>query len=74
MFSDDTVKYVFGSLSLSPVPSLSVPSSYLQSNASKNFQRCVIDMLEDPEVVSTMVLPGTLVSVCVCVCSKIQLF
>ncbi|XP_067089332.1 N-terminal EF-hand calcium-binding protein 1 isoform X2 [Osmerus mordax] len=33
--------------------------SYLQSNASKNFQRCVIDMLEDPEVVSTMVLPAS---------------
>lgn len=33
--------------------------SYLQSNASKNFQRCVIDMLEDPEAVSTMLLPAS---------------
>uniref|UniRef100_A0A667Z1S4 ABM domain-containing protein n=1 Tax=Myripristis murdjan TaxID=586833 RepID=A0A667Z1S4_9TELE len=32
--------------------------SYLQSNSSKDFQRCIIDMLEDPEVVSTMLLPG----------------
>uniref|UniRef100_A0A3B4AXE7 ABM domain-containing protein n=1 Tax=Periophthalmus magnuspinnatus TaxID=409849 RepID=A0A3B4AXE7_9GOBI len=32
--------------------------SYLQSNSSKDFQRCVIDMLEDAEVVSTMLLPG----------------
>ncbi|KPP59444.1 hypothetical protein Z043_122636 [Scleropages formosus] len=32
--------------------------SYLQSSTSKTFQRCVIDVLEDPEVVSTMLLPG----------------
>uniref|UniRef100_A0A3Q0S4W6 N-terminal EF-hand calcium binding protein 3 n=1 Tax=Amphilophus citrinellus TaxID=61819 RepID=A0A3Q0S4W6_AMPCI len=32
--------------------------SYLQSNSSKDFQRCIIDMLEDAEVVSTMLLPG----------------
>uniref|UniRef100_A0A672HBN1 N-terminal EF-hand calcium binding protein 3 n=1 Tax=Salarias fasciatus TaxID=181472 RepID=A0A672HBN1_SALFA len=32
--------------------------SYLQSNSSKDFQRCVIDMLEDAETVSTMLLPG----------------
>ncbi|KAG8007633.1 N-terminal EF-hand calcium-binding protein 1 [Nibea albiflora] len=31
---------------------------YLQSNDSKDFQRCIIDMLEDSEVVSTMLLPG----------------
>ncbi|XP_044206207.1 N-terminal EF-hand calcium-binding protein 1 isoform X1 [Thunnus albacares] len=31
--------------------------SYLQSNNSKDFQRCIIDMLEDAEVVSTMLLP-----------------
>ncbi|GLD64106.1 N-terminal EF-hand calcium-binding protein 1-like isoform X1 [Lates japonicus] len=30
--------------------------SYLQSNSSKDFQRCIIDMLEDAEVVSTMLL------------------
>ncbi|KAM7402412.1 hypothetical protein PAMP_017654 [Pampus punctatissimus] len=34
--------------------------SYLQSNSSKDFQRCIIDMLEDTEVVSTMLLPGTM--------------
>ncbi|XP_015814692.3 N-terminal EF-hand calcium-binding protein 1 [Nothobranchius furzeri] len=33
--------------------------SYLQSNNSKDFQRCVIDMLEDAEVVSTMLLPAS---------------
>ncbi|KAM9859619.1 N-terminal EF-hand calcium-binding protein 1 [Aulostomus maculatus] len=33
--------------------------SYLQSNDSKDFQRCVIDMLEDAEVVSTMLLPAS---------------
>ncbi|XP_019910720.1 N-terminal EF-hand calcium-binding protein 1 isoform X2 [Esox lucius] len=33
--------------------------SYLQSNGSKDFQRCVIDMLEDPELVSTMLLPAS---------------
>nr|XP_019952099.1 PREDICTED: N-terminal EF-hand calcium-binding protein 1-like [Paralichthys olivaceus] len=31
--------------------------SYLQSNSSKDFQRCIIDMIEDAEVVSTMLLP-----------------
>ncbi|XP_018616135.1 N-terminal EF-hand calcium-binding protein 1-like [Scleropages formosus] len=33
--------------------------SYLQSSTSKTFQRCVIDVLEDPEVVSTMLLPAS---------------
>ncbi|XP_029006844.1 N-terminal EF-hand calcium-binding protein 1 [Betta splendens] len=33
--------------------------SYLQSNGSKDFQRCVIDMLEDAEVVSTMLIPAS---------------
>ncbi|XP_058488808.1 N-terminal EF-hand calcium-binding protein 1 isoform X1 [Solea solea] len=33
--------------------------SYLQSNSSKDFQRCVIDMLEEAEVVSTMLLPAS---------------
>ncbi|KAL0977879.1 hypothetical protein UPYG_G00162590 [Umbra pygmaea] len=33
--------------------------SYLQSNTSKDFQRCVIDLLEDSELVSTMVLPAS---------------
>ncbi|XP_041747954.1 N-terminal EF-hand calcium-binding protein 1 [Coregonus clupeaformis] len=33
--------------------------SYLQSDASKNFQSCVIDMLEDPKLVSTMLLPAS---------------
>ncbi|XP_055016631.1 N-terminal EF-hand calcium-binding protein 1 [Boleophthalmus pectinirostris] len=33
--------------------------SYLQSNSSKDFQRCVIDILEDAEVVSTMLLPAS---------------
>ncbi|XP_068598967.1 N-terminal EF-hand calcium-binding protein 1 [Brachionichthys hirsutus] len=33
--------------------------SYLQSNSSKDFQRCVIDMLEDTEVVSTMLIPAS---------------
>uniref|UniRef100_A0A3B4YSK1 N-terminal EF-hand calcium-binding protein 1-like n=1 Tax=Seriola lalandi dorsalis TaxID=1841481 RepID=A0A3B4YSK1_SERLL len=32
--------------------------SYLQSTISKTFQRCIIDSLEDPEMVSTMLLPG----------------
>ncbi|MEQ2182069.1 hypothetical protein GOODEAATRI_018255 [Goodea atripinnis] len=32
--------------------------SYLQSNSSKDFQRCIIDMMEDAEIVSTMLLPG----------------
>lgn len=42
------------------------PDSYLQTNSSKDFQRCVIDMLEDAEVVSTMLIPG--VCLCVSVC------
>ncbi|XP_049444593.1 N-terminal EF-hand calcium-binding protein 1 [Epinephelus fuscoguttatus] len=33
--------------------------SYLQSNSSKDFQRCIIDMLEDAEVVSTMLIPAS---------------
>ncbi|KAJ8400579.1 hypothetical protein AAFF_G00393480 [Aldrovandia affinis] len=33
--------------------------SHLQSNASKAFQRCIIDALEDPEVVTTMLLPAS---------------
>uniref|UniRef100_A0A8C2X2J4 N-terminal EF-hand calcium binding protein 3 n=1 Tax=Cyclopterus lumpus TaxID=8103 RepID=A0A8C2X2J4_CYCLU len=33
--------------------------SYLQSSISKTFQRCVIDSLEDPEMVSTMLLPAS---------------
>ncbi|XP_061076001.1 N-terminal EF-hand calcium-binding protein 1 [Conger conger] len=33
--------------------------SHLQSNASKAFQRCIIDALEDPEVVSTMLIPAS---------------
>ncbi|XP_069547096.1 N-terminal EF-hand calcium-binding protein 1 [Brachyistius frenatus] len=33
--------------------------SYLQSNSCKDFQRCIIDMLEDGEVVSTMLLPAS---------------
>uniref|UniRef100_A0A4W5MFL2 N-terminal EF-hand calcium binding protein 3 n=1 Tax=Hucho hucho TaxID=62062 RepID=A0A4W5MFL2_9TELE len=33
--------------------------SYLQSNASKKFQRCVIDTLEDSKLVSTMLLPAS---------------
>ncbi|RXM93777.1 N-terminal EF-hand calcium-binding protein 1 [Acipenser ruthenus] len=32
-------------------------TSYLQSNASKMFQRSVIDFLESPELVTTMLLP-----------------
>ncbi|XP_017264373.1 N-terminal EF-hand calcium-binding protein 1 isoform X2 [Kryptolebias marmoratus] len=32
---------------------------YLQSNSSKDFQRCIIDMMEDAEVVSTMLLPAS---------------
>ncbi|XP_006639453.2 N-terminal EF-hand calcium-binding protein 1 isoform X1 [Lepisosteus oculatus] len=34
-------------------------TSYLQSNASKTFQRCVIDVLESPEMVTTMLLPAS---------------
>ncbi|XP_016413503.1 N-terminal EF-hand calcium-binding protein 1-like [Sinocyclocheilus rhinocerous] len=33
--------------------------SYLQSDASKMFQRCIIDMLEDPEIVCTMLMPAS---------------
>ncbi|XP_015239621.1 PREDICTED: N-terminal EF-hand calcium-binding protein 1-like isoform X1 [Cyprinodon variegatus] len=33
--------------------------SYLQSNSSKDFQRCIIDMMEDTEIVSTMLLPAS---------------
>uniref|UniRef100_A0A671X7I6 ABM domain-containing protein n=1 Tax=Sparus aurata TaxID=8175 RepID=A0A671X7I6_SPAAU len=33
--------------------------SYLQSPISKTFQRCIIDSLEDPEMVSTMLLPDS---------------
>ncbi|TKS77434.1 N-terminal EF-hand calcium-binding protein 1 [Collichthys lucidus] len=32
---------------------------YLQSSISKTFQRCIIDSLEEPEMVSTMLLPVT---------------
>ncbi|CAB1336853.1 unnamed protein product [Coregonus sp. 'balchen'] len=34
--------------------------SYLQSPISKTFHRCIIDVLEDPEMVSTMLLPVVL--------------
>ncbi|XP_058860216.1 N-terminal EF-hand calcium-binding protein 1-like [Acipenser ruthenus] len=34
-------------------------TSYLQSNASKMFQRSVIDFLESPELVTTMLLPAS---------------
>uniref|UniRef100_A0A3B4FLS1 N-terminal EF-hand calcium binding protein 3 n=1 Tax=Pundamilia nyererei TaxID=303518 RepID=A0A3B4FLS1_9CICH len=33
--------------------------SYLQSSISKTFQGCVIDSLEEPEMVSTMLLPAS---------------
>ncbi|XP_030208658.1 N-terminal EF-hand calcium-binding protein 1 [Gadus morhua] len=33
--------------------------SYLQSSISKTFQRCIIDSLEQPEMVSTMLLPAS---------------
>uniref|UniRef100_A0A3B5L3X6 ABM domain-containing protein n=1 Tax=Xiphophorus couchianus TaxID=32473 RepID=A0A3B5L3X6_9TELE len=33
--------------------------SYLQSSISKTFQRCIIDSLEEPEIVSTMLLPAS---------------
>ncbi|XP_030231321.1 N-terminal EF-hand calcium-binding protein 1 isoform X1 [Gadus morhua] len=33
--------------------------SYLQSNSSKDFQRCVIQMLVGPEVVATMLVPAS---------------
>ncbi|KAG7279893.1 hypothetical protein CRUP_016220 [Coryphaenoides rupestris] len=32
---------------------------YLQSSISKTFQRCIIDSLEQPEMVSTMLLPAS---------------
>ncbi|XP_077430443.1 N-terminal EF-hand calcium-binding protein 1-like isoform X2 [Vanacampus margaritifer] len=32
--------------------------SYLQSNSCKDFQRCIINMLEDTEMVATMLLPA----------------
>ncbi|KAI3369877.1 hypothetical protein L3Q82_024691 [Scortum barcoo] len=44
---------------------------YLQSNSSKDFQRCTIDMLEDAEVVSTMLLPGLYVCAFTCVCIEL---
>ncbi|KAJ8359223.1 hypothetical protein SKAU_G00157480 [Synaphobranchus kaupii] len=34
-------------------------TSHLQSSISKAFQRCIIDALEDPEVVTTMLLPAS---------------
>uniref|UniRef100_A0A3Q0SWE6 EF-hand domain-containing protein n=1 Tax=Amphilophus citrinellus TaxID=61819 RepID=A0A3Q0SWE6_AMPCI len=33
--------------------------SYLQSSISKTFQGCIIDSLEEPEMVSTMLLPAS---------------
>ncbi|XP_054651569.1 N-terminal EF-hand calcium-binding protein 1-like isoform X2 [Dunckerocampus dactyliophorus] len=33
--------------------------SFLQSAISKTFQRCIIDSLEEPEIVSTMLLPAS---------------
>uniref|UniRef100_A0A3Q2PNT7 N-terminal EF-hand calcium-binding protein 1-like n=1 Tax=Fundulus heteroclitus TaxID=8078 RepID=A0A3Q2PNT7_FUNHE len=33
--------------------------SFLQSSISKTFQRCIIDSLEEPEIVSTMLLPAS---------------
>ncbi|XP_028301536.1 N-terminal EF-hand calcium-binding protein 1-like [Gouania willdenowi] len=33
--------------------------SYLQSNSSKDFQHCIINMLEEAELVSTMLLPAS---------------
>ncbi|KAG7227049.1 hypothetical protein INR49_022396 [Caranx melampygus] len=33
--------------------------SYLQSSISKTFQRCIIESLEEPEMVSTMLLPAS---------------
>ncbi|XP_061910375.1 N-terminal EF-hand calcium-binding protein 1-like [Entelurus aequoreus] len=33
--------------------------SFLQSTISKTFQRCIIDSLEEPEIVSTMLLPAS---------------
>ncbi|CAG6021351.1 unnamed protein product [Menidia menidia] len=33
--------------------------SYLQSSISKTFQGCIIDSLEEPEIVSTMLLPAS---------------
>uniref|UniRef100_A0A665SZM3 Uncharacterized protein n=1 Tax=Echeneis naucrates TaxID=173247 RepID=A0A665SZM3_ECHNA len=34
-------------------------ANYLQSSISKTFQRCIIDSLEEPEMVSTMLLPAS---------------
>ncbi|KAM6981761.1 N-terminal EF-hand calcium-binding protein 1-like [Tautogolabrus adspersus] len=33
--------------------------SYLQSSISKTFQRCIINALEEPEMISTMLLPAS---------------
>ncbi|XP_034029107.1 N-terminal EF-hand calcium-binding protein 1-like [Thalassophryne amazonica] len=33
--------------------------SYLQSSISKTFQRCIMNSLEEPEIVSTMLLPAS---------------
>ncbi|KAL1021258.1 hypothetical protein UPYG_G00010830 [Umbra pygmaea] len=33
--------------------------SYLQNPISKTFQRCIVDVLEDPEMVSSMLLPAS---------------
>uniref|UniRef100_A0A3Q2YSC8 ABM domain-containing protein n=2 Tax=Hippocampus comes TaxID=109280 RepID=A0A3Q2YSC8_HIPCM len=33
--------------------------SFLQSSISKTFQRCVIDSLEEQEIISTMLLPAS---------------
>ncbi|XP_072561909.1 N-terminal EF-hand calcium-binding protein 1 isoform X2 [Paramormyrops kingsleyae] len=38
----------------------SVWKNHLQANHSKIFQRCNVDFLESPEVVTTMLVPGTL--------------
>lgn len=45
-------------LTLDSFSSRSLGCSYLQSDSSKDFQRHVIDMLEEAEVVSTMLIPG----------------
>lgn len=50
---------VFSAAAVSHPCSPLVALSYLQSSVSKTFQRCVIDSLEEPEMVSTMLLPGT---------------
>uniref|UniRef100_A0A3Q3DG33 N-terminal EF-hand calcium binding protein 3 n=1 Tax=Hippocampus comes TaxID=109280 RepID=A0A3Q3DG33_HIPCM len=46
---------------------LSWMRSVLALNVSKAFQRCVINMLEDTEIVSTMLLPGGDIRQCVSV-------